>query len=101
MNNTILAASWSELGRVSIWDLKTHLSDVEKRSTIRLRNNKKNKKPPPQGEVMTKPLYTFSGHLQEGYAMDWSSTVPGEFLIIYLRIVFDSCEEVINCNYAI
>lgn len=76
LNNTILAASWSELGRVSIWDLKTHLSAVEKRTTIRLRSNKKNKKTPPQGEV-TEPLYIFSGHLQEGYAMDWSSTVPG------------------------
>lgn len=76
-NNTILAASWSERGSVSIWDLKTHMSAVEKRSTIRIRSNKKqsSKKTPPVDK--TKPLYTFNGHLQEGYAMDWSSTVPG------------------------
>ncbi|XP_065215073.1 glutamate-rich WD repeat-containing protein 1 [Planococcus citri] len=77
-NNTVLAAVWSELGRVTIWDLKTHLNAVENRTTVKVRSvKKKNQKKPVKNEESEKPLYTFTGHLQEGYAIDWSSTVQG------------------------
>lgn len=66
----MLAASWSELGRVNIWDLGSQLQAVDDEVLLQ-RYNKGDK-----GSTIT-PLYTFSGHQQEGYAIDWSCTTPG------------------------
>lgn len=85
-NDTILAAVWSELGRVSIWDLKSHLTAVENRTTVNVRSvKKKNKKPVTKSEETQKPLFTFTGHLQEGFAIDWSSTTPGTVFPLFLK----------------
>ncbi|ELT91552.1 hypothetical protein CAPTEDRAFT_155831 [Capitella teleta] len=63
-----LAASWSETGKVHIWDLKKPiqaLNDAEEMSKF----SQKNSSP--------SPLFTFSGHQVEGFAVDWCKSNPG------------------------
>ncbi|KAG4071904.1 hypothetical protein HA402_006065 [Bradysia odoriphaga] len=65
-----IVASWSELGRVNIWNITEQLdvvNDVEM-----LKSYEKEAK----GDLV-KPTYTFSGHQEEGYGIDWSPTAPG------------------------
>ncbi|XP_037033072.1 glutamate-rich WD repeat-containing protein 1 [Bradysia coprophila] len=65
-----IVASWSELGRVNIWNVTEQLdvvNDVEM-----LKSYEKEAK----GDLV-KPTYTFSGHQEEGYGIDWSPTAPG------------------------
>ncbi|KYN00919.1 Glutamate-rich WD repeat-containing protein 1 [Cyphomyrmex costatus] len=68
----ILAASWSELGRVNIWNLQEQLSAVENPSLLTAYRNKYDK-----GSTDIKPLYTFKGHLSEGFGLDWNCIEPG------------------------
>lgn len=70
INNTVFAASWSELGKVNIWNLSEALQAVDD-PQLQKRFEKENR-----GEN-TKPVYSFDGHQQEGFAMDWSITKPG------------------------
>ncbi|KAK9685491.1 Histone-binding protein RBBP4 or subunit C of CAF1 complex [Popillia japonica] len=70
INATVLAASWSELGRVNVWNLTQQLQTVDSELLLQ-RYNKENK-----GNSVT-PLFTFSGHQQEGFALDWCDTLPG------------------------
>lgn len=65
---TQVAATWSESGRVEIWDLTKQLAAVEDQKTNDLFN--KLKKVP-------KPIFSFKGHQQEGFAMDWSHLSKG------------------------
>lgn len=84
----MVAAVWSELGRVSIWDLKSHLQNVENRKTVqnpKLKKGTKNKKPAKEEEEQ-KPLFVFTGHLQEGYAIDWSPTNAGKPILLYSKL---------------
>ncbi|XP_066973649.1 glutamate-rich WD repeat-containing protein 1-like [Macrobrachium rosenbergii] len=66
MNGNHICASWSELGRVHIWDMKRMMKivdeDVESGDFE---------------DIDQKPLFTFKGHCTEGFALDWSSTMPG------------------------
>lgn len=66
----MLAATWSELGRVNIWDLRKPLQAVEDPQLLS-QFNKDNK------ANSSSPLFTFSGHQKEGFAVDWCSTMPG------------------------
>lgn len=70
VSNNVLAASWSELGRVNVWNLTEQLLAVDDKELLSAyeKEGKANK---------TKCLFTFSGHQQEGFAMDWSPLVPG------------------------
>ncbi|KAJ8915825.1 hypothetical protein NQ315_004638 [Exocentrus adspersus] len=70
LNDVVVAASWSELGRVNIWNLMPQLQVVESDQLLS-RYNKENK-----ANTLT-PLYTFSGHQKEGFALDWCSTMLG------------------------
>ncbi|XP_028049933.2 glutamate-rich WD repeat-containing protein 1 isoform X2 [Monomorium pharaonis] len=63
----ILAASWSELGRVNIWNLQEQLNAVENHSLLTQYRNKCDK-----ASAGIKPLYAFKGHLSEGFGLDWS-----------------------------
>ncbi|KAJ8949993.1 hypothetical protein NQ318_002403 [Aromia moschata] len=70
LNNNVIAASWSELGRVNIWNLTQQLQVIESDQLLQ-KYNKENK----QNSVT--PLFTFSGHQKEGFAIDWCSTMAG------------------------
>lgn len=65
INNVVLAAAWSETGQVGIWDLSDMLQAVEEESSTAAR------------PVEASPIFTFKGHLSEGFAIDWASTMPG------------------------
>ncbi|XP_066994031.2 glutamate-rich WD repeat-containing protein 1 isoform X2 [Anabrus simplex] len=69
-NSTILAASWSELGRVNIWNLNPQLEAVDDTALLKKYNEREK-----SGSV--KPLFTFSGHQMEGYGLDWCPTSTG------------------------
>ncbi|KAI5716376.1 hypothetical protein M8J76_005486 [Diaphorina citri] len=71
--STTLAGVWGEVGKVGIWDLKTALQTVDDPFQLAEHNKKRGKGP----GIPTPPLFSFSGHLTEGFAMDWSSTEPG------------------------
>lgn len=62
VGGTVLGASWSELGRVNIWNLQEQLNAIEN-PTLLAAYNKNNED--------IKPLYTFKGHLSEGFGLDW------------------------------
>lgn len=68
-NNT-LVATWSELGRVNIWNVSDQLLAVDDKELLSSyhKEGKANK---------VNSIFTFSGHQQEGYAIDWSQVVPG------------------------
>uniref|UniRef100_A0A069DTY3 Glutamate-rich WD repeat-containing protein 1 n=1 Tax=Panstrongylus megistus TaxID=65343 RepID=A0A069DTY3_9HEMI len=72
-NGRLLAAVWSELGRVTVIDLKQQLLAIADPS---LRPAKKKKKKKGVGEPMD-PLQVFTGHDDEGYGLDWSSVSKG------------------------
>ncbi|CAH0547131.1 unnamed protein product [Brassicogethes aeneus] len=70
INNIHIAASWSELGKVNLWNLTEQLQAVDNDNLLS-KYTKENK-----SNTVT-PLYTFSGHQKEGFAIDWSRTSVG------------------------
>lgn len=64
-----LAAVWSEKGQVEIFDLRPQLEAVH--SSAAMTTFVKQEKEPAA-------LFSFSGHMTEGFAIDWSPKVPGE-----------------------
>uniref|UniRef100_T1J1V9 Glutamate-rich WD repeat-containing protein 1 n=1 Tax=Strigamia maritima TaxID=126957 RepID=T1J1V9_STRMM len=68
VNETTLAATWSESGSVDIWNLTDQLNalDDPQRMVAYLRREK-----------APKPAFTFTGHSTEGFALDWSLIKPG------------------------
>ncbi|XP_039284043.1 glutamate-rich WD repeat-containing protein 1 [Nilaparvata lugens] len=70
-NSTVMCAVWSEMGKVSILDLKPHLQTVDSPALPNSCKNMINKRE----EV--KPLFVFTGHQTEGFAIDWSSAASG------------------------
>ncbi|XP_056641286.1 glutamate-rich WD repeat-containing protein 1 [Diorhabda sublineata] len=70
LGETVFAASWSELGRVNIWDLSTQLKVVDNEPGL-AKYNKEN-----TASSVT-PVFTFTGHQKEGFAIDWCPTTPG------------------------
>ncbi|XP_051574476.1 glutamate-rich WD repeat-containing protein 1 [Myxocyprinus asiaticus] len=75
-----LAAVWSEKGRVEIFDLQSQLEAVHNSSAMSAFIKK-------QKEAT--PLFSFSGHMTEGFAIDWSPKVPG-------RLVSGDCKKNIH-----
>ncbi|XP_043525298.1 glutamate-rich WD repeat-containing protein 1 isoform X2 [Frieseomelitta varia] len=66
------AASWSELGRVHIWDLNKQLNALDDDELLRTYRKKCEK-----NDGIIKPVFSFKGHLSEGYGLDWCSTEVG------------------------
>jgi ribosome assembly protein RRB1 len=67
------AATWSETGKVHIWDLSRPLAALDD-SNIMATYTRNCESP--------SAAYTFSGHQVEGFALDWSRNTPGVFYII-------------------
>ncbi|XP_055919057.1 glutamate-rich WD repeat-containing protein 1 [Eupeodes corollae] len=70
LGNSVFAASWSELGRVNIWDLTKQLQAVEDDQLLKQYEQE-------LSNAGIKPVFTFTGHQQEGFAMDWSPVAQG------------------------
>ncbi|KAI9293467.1 WD40 repeat-like protein [Neoconidiobolus thromboides FSU 785] len=67
IDNNIVAATWSDTGKVHIYDLQPHLAALDVPGhTI-----------PPRAQ---QPIYTIESHGQEGFAMDWSTIQPGKLI---------------------
>ncbi|XP_056330763.1 glutamate-rich WD repeat-containing protein 1 [Danio aesculapii] len=75
-----LAAVWSEKGQVEIFDLRLQLEAVHN-STAMSAFIKQEKE--------ATPLFSFAGHMSEGFAVDWSPKVPG-------RMVSGDCKKNIH-----
>lgn len=69
IEDTTLAASWSELGRIHLWNLDEQLKAVDDEHLLSMYRKK--------SDEATKPLFTFKGHLSEGYGLDWCPTEKG------------------------
>lgn len=69
----MIASSWSELGKVFIWDLSQPTKAVNDQRVMAtyLLNNES-----------PEPIFTYSGHLSEGYALEWSPLIPGKSHIV-------------------
>ncbi|XP_075965507.1 glutamate-rich WD repeat-containing protein 1 [Anarhichas minor] len=75
-----LAAVWSEKGQVEIFDLQPQLEAVHSSAAMATFIKQ-------QKEATA--LFSFSGHMAEGFAVDWSPTVPG-------RLVSGDCKKNIH-----
>mmetsp|Transcript_7942 Transcript_7942/g.20716 ORF Transcript_7942/g.20716 Transcript_7942/m.20716 type:complete len:282 (+) Transcript_7942:794-1639(+) len=62
-----IVATWSSLGKVHMYNLDNPLKILKQPGSVAPEN--------PKG-----PFYTFGGHLEEGYSMDWSKVVEGRFI---------------------
>ena len=67
-----MAGVWSEKGQVEVFVLRRLLQVVDdpQALAIFLRDE----------QARVKPIFTFAGHMGEGFALDWSPRVPGEAL---------------------
>ncbi|KAF4103389.1 glutamate-rich WD repeat-containing protein 1 [Onychostoma macrolepis] len=74
------AALWSEKGQVEIFDLRPQLEAVHSSAALSafIKQQKE-----------ATPLFSFSGHMSEGFAIDWSPKVPG-------RLVSGDCKKNIH-----
>lgn len=63
---------WSEKGQVEVFALRRLLQVVDDHQALAtfLRDE----------QARVKPIFAFSGHMGEGFALDWSPRVPGESL---------------------
>ncbi|XP_050702903.1 glutamate-rich WD repeat-containing protein 1-like [Eriocheir sinensis] len=70
INNIQLAAAWSELGQVNIYNLTSLIQDIEEGRGGGGGGGGGHTRDDP-------PMFTFRGHKTEGFAVDWSSAMPG------------------------
>ena len=68
-----LAATWSENGSVHIYDVKPQMAALKSASAQQKYKKDKEARQAP-------PMFTFSGSMGEGFAMDWSNLKQGELL---------------------
>lgn len=73
--NTTLLASMADTGRAHVFDVGATVASMSARG--------------PRSPAPTKPLVTFTGHRQEGFALDWSPVTAG-------RIATGDCAGVIH-----
>ncbi|XP_071721478.1 protein HEAT STRESS TOLERANT DWD 1-like [Rutidosis leptorrhynchoides] len=76
-----ICASWGDTGHVQIWDFASHLNALAESET--------NISKDATTVYNQTPLIKFTGHKDEGYAIDWSSLVPG-------RLVSGDCKNSIH-----
>ena len=56
-----IVATWSDTSAVNIWDISQDLACLEA----------------PQKTRTTRPIKSFQGHPEEGFALDWSPVTEG------------------------
>jgi len=74
VNGKQVAATWSDNGTVFIWDLTKALHAVNDLQAMKVYVSTKS--------ANARALHSFTGHQSEGFAMDWSSFIPGWFLFL-------------------
>ncbi|KAM5132554.1 glutamate-rich WD repeat-containing protein 1 [Mantella aurantiaca] len=79
--DTPIAAVWSEKGLVEIYDLQKQLAAVSDSQTLATFLKEE--------QAKIKPVFSFSGHMTEGFAMDWSPKSAG-------RLVTGDCTKNIH-----
>jgi len=68
INNSTICSSWSENGRVYMWNLDKAIKAI---ASDKLMNS--------FDARSVEPIFTFKGHTKEGFAMDFASTKLGSF----------------------
>ena len=72
LGSTSVVAAWSERGTVSVWSLDKSLQKLEEPLFVKPGDKDNNW---PRDE--SAPLFTFTGHTREGFAINWSDVTPG------------------------
>ncbi|KAG8434076.1 hypothetical protein GDO86_012448 [Hymenochirus boettgeri] len=67
-----VAAVWSEKGQVEIYDLRKQLAAVSDPEVLAAFLSEE--------QVKIKPVFSFSGHMTEGFALDWSTKTAGRLI---------------------
>uniref|UniRef100_A0A7S3ED76 Histone-binding protein RBBP4-like N-terminal domain-containing protein n=1 Tax=Rhodosorus marinus TaxID=101924 RepID=A0A7S3ED76_9RHOD len=67
-----IVATWSETGRVNIFDVEPAISALDRGSRM--------PHPDAQKPTAVKPFFVFSAHKSEGFAMDWSPLQQGRMV---------------------
>ena len=75
----VLAANWSERGAVHIWNLNEQLKATNDKQALNHFIQRVQKD--------LKPVYSFEGYTNEGYALDWSNLKKGN-LQGYIDIIY-------------
>jgi len=75
INSKRFAASWSELGKVFIYDLTKPWSALSGEGEPGLKDYNAQRL-----DARIKPCASFKGHLTEGFAIDWSTMNPGKLI---------------------
>lgn len=70
INEQTFAGSWSETGKVYIFNITDQLRAVDDSDLLKTYENTS------QSDLV-KPIYVFRGHRNEGFGIDWSKTEPG------------------------
>ncbi|KAL0747489.1 hypothetical protein Bca101_029491 [Brassica carinata] len=70
--NPHICVSWADSGHVQVWDMSSHLNALAESET----EGKDGTSP----ALNHAPLVNFSGHKDEGYAIDWSPATAGRLL---------------------
>ncbi|XP_063292810.1 glutamate-rich WD repeat-containing protein 1 [Pelobates fuscus] len=72
LGDTQVAAVWSEKGQVEIYDLQKQIAAVADSQRLAAFLKEEQSK--------IKPMFSFSGHMTEGFAMSWSPKTPGRLI---------------------
>lgn len=67
-----VCATWGDTGRVQVWDMGAHVRTLAEPST-----GTSSTSPAPERQA---PLHIFSGHQDEGFALDWSPVTSGRLV---------------------
>lgn len=67
----LIVSTWSERGKVFLWDLSQLKSDLNSEAVSSTSSSE---------VIKMKPIFTVNGHREEGYAMDWSRREWGNLL---------------------
>ncbi|KAG2271455.1 hypothetical protein Bca52824_066010 [Brassica carinata] len=70
--NPHICVSWEDSGHVQVWDMSSHLNALAESET----EGKDGTSP----ALNQAPMVNFSGHKDEGYAIDWSPATAGRLL---------------------